>query len=118
MPNENKGMRGKTCTPDEQGYYGWTNWETWNCYTTLTSFEFEYKKVIDKAGQFRNQNELAHWLKENFISRDIPAFNDQWDGVSALLDTLLKEAIQRINFQEVASHILDEALDINESLEE
>lgn len=46
-------------------YNGWTNWETWNSYNWLTSYEHTYKHVAKVVNQgFMGGEGLEEHIKE------------------------------------------------------
>ena len=108
--------RDNSMTRDET-YNGWTNWETWLVYTRITSEESSYKLWIELAKRYRNQYELGNHMKAEFEKGREEVFDHfvfgDGDIDRVFLDLsrdFLQEAFHSIDYYEVASHILDEAL--------
>ena len=102
--------RDNSMTRDET-YNGWTNWETWLFYTHITSYEETYSFWVRTAERLRNQHELAGKLK-SLLESDIDTAMEHSNMIQfkSFIESMLLEAIHIIDFQRVASHILDEAL--------
>ena len=85
-------------TKDEQGYNGWTNYETWNVSLWLGNDEGSYQMVNEMAEEADDAYELAQAIKEFILE------NDPLYGEAGLYQDLLGAALSEVDWDEIARH--------------
>lgn len=97
-------------SPDEKGYNGWTNYETWATKLWLDNEEWAYNDVTEQATEHVSCSlgdyEFSNWLQE-FV--DIHMINGETETVAGLAADLLNSAVSEIDWFEIAKSFLDEA---------
>jgi hypothetical protein len=99
----------------EQGYNGWSNYETWNVALWLSNDEGTYNLTREMADEAREESRQRFQGREN-VARRLLA-----DGLQGLVEDaapdlgasmfadLLGAALSRVDWFEIARNILDES---------
>jgi hypothetical protein len=77
-------------------YNGWANWQTWNAYNWITSYEGEYRIAFNIAKRAANEDGAAAALRE-WYEGFMPTLPPSW------WSDALQDAFDRIDFHEVAA---------------
>jgi len=97
-------------TPDEHGYNGWTNYETWCVNLHLTNDESFYRLVL----QCQNADELKSWVNDR-VESVLYGSSSQLNPTRLMLSDLLTSSLQSVNWYEIYDglHSEDEKDDSN-----
>ena len=114
----------KQGTKDEQGYQGWTNYETWVTKRWLDYEQWSCDHLRELTKEAREQAPKSSQVKEKRWTVDVAGGylladmvrdlveqlmdNDAIAGEASLKTDLLGEAIENINFDEIAENLLRE----------
>lgn len=97
-------------TPDEKGYNGWENYETWATKLWLDNEEWAYNDVTEQANEHVELSlgdyEFSNWLQDYV---DTHMINGETESVAGLAADLLNSAVSEIDWFEIAKSFLDEA---------
>ena len=104
---------------EEEGYQGWTNYETWTVNLWLENEESEYNYWQEQAAAVKREYKedeqefaLADMLKDSTEEGAEDALNE-----ASVYSDLLGAAISEVNFGEIAKGLLD-AVEIDEDEDE
>lgn len=81
-------------------YNGWANYETWLCFSWFSNEEQLYRVACEAAQSVREASELAELYKGHVIS-EAPELE------TGIYRDLLRAAIGKIDFQEIAEAFLE-----------
>jgi len=107
-----------------KSYNGWTNYETWNVKLWMDNDESSYRHNVAMAEAFldaaradeiftrqeRAALDLAEALKEDYESDKDELLEKSGMQASVWAD-LLGAALSEVNWYEIATHMIDEAVD-------
>jgi hypothetical protein len=91
-------------------YNGWSNYQTWNVMLWLDNDQESYYAIRDQAEYYLENSfaEESHkWRFANWIKDRVENNNPLADNANMFSD-LLGHAIDSVNYDEIADHILDE----------
>ena len=101
--DNNTTTQAKVSVEAEQGYNGWTNYETWLVNLWLSCDRGLYEYIQELKEQYSDKYELGDAIKE-FIEESDPCA----DGEASLYSDMLKGALSVVNWSEVAEVCLEE----------
>jgi len=96
MPDEQIKSFRDSRTPDEQGYNGWTNYETWAVNLHLTNDESLYLATL----QCQNANEIKQFV-DDMIEGLLYGNCDHLSPTKLLLQDLVGTGLQSVNWREI-----------------
>jgi hypothetical protein len=88
--------------PDEGGYNGWTNYETWCVNLWLTNDQESYEATRELVQRSHNPYEAAQALRD--WVEDTNPLQDQ----ATVFTDLLNAALSEVNWHEIATHFVEE----------
>lgn len=109
-------------TKDEQGYNGWSNYETWVTKLWLDNDEGSYNYMRDlvivakgeakACSQVREKiwtvKEAEKYLLGEMVKDEVVEMTNIERTTAGLCDDLLNSAIENINFNEIAENLLED----------
>ena len=84
-------------------YNGWTNYSTWLAYTWITNDYASYKHYTAKAKQAKSISDFSQLLENDFIQKAYSL-----TGESGFYCDLMQNALNKIDFHEIAEALSDE----------
>lgn len=108
-------MTATASTPDEQGYNGWKNYETWCVSLWLDNDQGTYTQVREIADQIRHDDELLDDVRVYRLADALSEFVDELPEVTAITEgeasfvvDLLGAALHDVDWAEIAANLLSE----------
>jgi cytochrome b involved in lipid metabolism len=98
----------------EEGYNGYTNYETWNCKLWMDNDQGEYEYIKETAKDIvKKAKKTDVWIKEDSAKFGIADFikshvEENTPDIKGMYSDILNAALSEINYREIAEMILDE----------